>query len=139
MLLDHLQKTKKEYKNLKKQKIRDTFIKSNYVKQVFETTWLIKILNIELEEQLLIKYPTIDHSKLLKIRSMMDININLFHWSSCANNFAGGEIKNKNTPNKELAEELHKTIIRKIKKRKVHAYFIDNIYLIKELIFIMCH
>ena len=29
--------------------------------------------------------------------------------------------------NKELAEELHKTIIRKLQKRKVYSSFIDNI------------
>ena len=29
VLVDHLQKTKKEYKNLKKQKIQDIFIKTN--------------------------------------------------------------------------------------------------------------
>ena len=28
--------------------------------------------------------------------------------------------------NKELAEELHKPIIRKFKKRKVHSTFINN-------------
>ena len=31
-------------------------------------------------------------------------------------------------PNKELAEELHKPIIRKFSKRKVHSPFIDNIW-----------
>ena len=30
--------------------------------------------------------------------------------------------------NKELAEELHKTILRKFEKRKVHSRFIDNIW-----------
>ena len=30
--------------------------------------------------------------------------------------------------NKELAEELHKSIIRKSKKRKVYSSFIDNIW-----------
>ena len=30
--------------------------------------------------------------------------------------------------NKELAEELHKPIIRKFKKTKVHSLFIDNIW-----------
>ena len=30
--------------------------------------------------------------------------------------------------NKELAEELHKLIIRKFEKRKVHSSFIDNIW-----------
>ena len=37
-------------------------------------------------------------------------------------------IKNKNIPNKELAEELHKPIIGKFNKRKVHSQFIDNIW-----------
>ena len=30
--------------------------------------------------------------------------------------------------NKELAEELYKTIIRKFEKQKVHSYFINNIW-----------
>ena len=30
--------------------------------------------------------------------------------------------------NKELAEELHKTIIKKFKKRKLHSSFINNIW-----------
>ena len=34
----------------------------------------------------------------------------------------------KNIPNKELAEELHKPIIRKSNKRKLHSPFIDNIW-----------
>ena len=37
-------------------------------------------------------------------------------------------IKNEIISNKELAEELHKPIIRKFKKRKVHSTFIDNIW-----------
>ena len=38
-------------------------------------------------------------------------------------------INTKITPqNQQLAEELHKTIIRKFKKRKVHAAFKDNIW-----------
>ena len=37
------------------------------------------------------------------------------------------EIKNKNISNKQLAEELHKTIIRNFNKRKAHSPFIDNI------------
>ena len=43
-----------------------------------------------------------------------------------ANKFAGSGIKNENISNKELAEELHKPIIRKFKKRIVHSSFIDN-------------
>ena len=36
-------------------------------------------------------------------------------------------IKNEIISNKELAEELHAPIIRKLKKRKLHSNFIDNI------------
>ena len=34
---------------------------------------------------------------------------------------SGSGIKNENMPDQQLAEELHKPIIRKVKKRKVHA------------------
>ena len=40
----------------------------------------------------------------------------------------GGGIKNEDISNKELAEELHKPIIRKFNKRKGHSPFIDNIW-----------
>ena len=42
MLVDHLQKTKKEYKSLKKQEIHDIFIKMNYIKLVFNMTKNVK-------------------------------------------------------------------------------------------------
>ena len=41
---------------------------------------------------------------------------------------SGSDIKNENISNKELAEELHKPIIRKFNKIKVHSPFIDNIW-----------
>ena len=41
---------------------------------------------------------------------------------------SGSGIKNGIISNKELREELHKPIIRKLKKRKVHSTFIDNIW-----------
>ena len=40
---------------------------------------------------------------------------------------SGSSIKNENIFNKELAKELHKPVIRKFNKRKVHSPFIDNI------------
>ena len=39
---------------------------------------------------------------------------------------SGGTVKNEIISNKELAEELHKPIIRKSEKRKVHSPFLDN-------------
>ena len=41
---------------------------------------------------------------------------------------SGSGIKNENMSSKELAEELHKPIIRRFKKRKVHSSFINNIW-----------
>ena len=37
-------------------------------------------------------------------------------------------IKDVNISKKELSEELHKPIIRKFKKKKVHSAFVDNIW-----------
>ena len=69
---------------------------------------------------------------------MIDINADLLQWSI---NFfdkksallavisaSSRNIKNENISNKELAEELHKRIIRKFKKRKLHSLFIGNIW-----------
>ena len=41
---------------------------------------------------------------------------------------SGSGIENYNISNKELAEDLHKPIITKFNKRKVHSPFIDNIW-----------
>ena len=41
---------------------------------------------------------------------------------------SGGTVKNEIISNKELAEELHKPVIRKFEKRKVHSPFVDNIW-----------
>ena len=43
-------------------------------------------------------------------------------------NVFGSNVKNENILNTELAEELHKLIIRKCEKRKVHLPFIDSIW-----------
>ena len=47
---------------------------------------------------------------------------------------SGSGIKNDNISSKELAEELRKSVIRKIKKRKVHSFFKDNIWVLIWLI-----
>ena len=46
VLGDHLQKAKKESKNLSKQEIQVIFIKKNDIKLVSNMTWLMKILEI---------------------------------------------------------------------------------------------
>ena len=40
---------------------------------------------------------------------------------------SGGALKNDNMSNKELAEDLHKPIIRRFKKGKAHLSFINSI------------
>ena len=42
-------------------------------------------------------------------------------------NTSGSSVKNENILNKELAEELHKPVIKKINKIKVQSTFTDNI------------
>ena len=37
---------------------------------------------------------------------------------------SGGSIKNENIPNKELAEDLHKPIIKKFKKREKYTHLL---------------
>ena len=67
---------------------------------------------------------------LLKTQNMKDIKGVLLQ---CFINFlikktSGGAIKNDIISNKESAEELHKPIVRKFKKRKVYSPFIDEIW-----------
>ena len=38
---------------------------------------------------------------------------------------SGSGIKNDDTLNRELAEELHKSVTKKVRKRKVHSSFTD--------------
>ena len=41
MLVDHLLKTKKEFKNLKKQEIQAMFTKMNLIRLVFKHAWVL--------------------------------------------------------------------------------------------------
>ena len=58
----------------------------------------------------------------------MDINVNLLQWSKKPfdKKSSGDIVKNEITSTKELAEELHKLIIRKFQKRQVHSSFIGK-------------
>ena len=56
----------------------------------------------------------------------MDINVDWLKWSK---KFLMKKRKNENKiiPNKEFAEEVRKSFIRKFEKRKVYSSLIDNI------------
>ena len=68
----------------------------------------------------------------------MDINVDLLQWfiNFLIKKTSGSGIKNENISNKrpldlatrELAEELHKPVIRKFNKRKVQSLFLNNIW-----------
>ena len=97
--------------------------------------WLIKILITYLEDQLLIsaaKSPKYDGYE----RRLASLVYNYFYSKSpllarsksLANSASIGSVKNEIMSNQELAGELHKPIIRKFEKRKVHSSFVDNIW-----------
>ena len=46
VLVDHLLKIKKEFKNLKKQGIQAIFTKMNFIRLVFNMIWHMEILKI---------------------------------------------------------------------------------------------
>ena len=86
-------------------------------------TWLTDIMKIRTEKQLMIKFYVIKSFISLKIRNMMDINVDLLQWFI----ISAETVKNEVFSNTYLAEELHKTFIRKFEKRKVQSPFTDNI------------
>ena len=61
---------------------------------------------------------------------MMYINADLLQWSInfLIKKLMAVALKNESISIKELAEELHKPVIRKFNRRKVQSPFIDNIW-----------
>ena len=141
VLVDHLQKTKKECKNLKKQEIHNIYqkeldeacfkhdmaywdFKDLTRKTASDKILLDKGLNIAKNS----KYDGYQRGLASMVYQFFDKN------ASCgakllASEFAFGRgIKNENISNKDLTEELLKAVIRKMNKRKVYSSFIDNIW-----------
>ena len=70
------------------------------------------------------------HLTLLKIQNMMDIEESIFiglKFFLIKRPLLVVVLKMKMCQTKELAEEMHKPIISKLEKRKVHSAFIDKI------------
>ena len=68
---------------------------------------------------------------LLNLQNIIDIKEFLLQWFIdflIKRQLKGRTVKNENISNKELAEQLHKPLIKKFKKRKVKSSFIDNIW-----------
>ena len=70
------------------------------------------------------------HSKLQVIKNVMDIKEDQHQW--CIIFFdkksSDSDVNNEIKQNIQLADELHKSIIRKFKKRKVYSSIRDNIW-----------
>ena len=56
------------------------YIYQNELALAFNIIWLMEIVNVEIEEQFLIKYYMIKHLILLKIENIMDINVDFLQW-----------------------------------------------------------
>ena len=122
-------KTKKEYKNLKKQEIHDIFIYQNKLdKACFQhdiTSGDFKDLTRRTASDKILRDKAFNITKNPKYDGYQR-GLALMVYKFFDKKASGGTVKNENISDKELAEELHKPIIKKFKKRKVHSTFIDN-------------
>ena len=139
--MDYLLKTKKDYKNLKKQDIHNIYLNRldkacfqhgmayGDFKDLPRRTASVKVLCDKAFN--ITKNPKYDGYQ----KGLASIVYKYFAKKSsssntsamCANRFGGDGMKNENMPEQQSAEELHKPIIRKFEKWKVHSSFIDNI------------
>ena len=97
--MDHVQK---KYRNLKEQEIHDIFIKNDIVFNITRRTASDKILCDKAFD--IAKYPKYDGYQ----RGLASMVYTVFDKKN-----SGSGIINENISNKELAEELDKSIIRK--------------------------
>ena len=91
--------------------------------------WDFKDLTRRTASNKILRDKAFDFAKNLKYNGYQG-GLALMVYKSLIKKTSGGGIKRLNEimPNKELAEVLHKLIIRKLEKRKVHSSFIDDIW-----------
>ena len=128
--MDHLEKTKKEYKSLKKQDIRNILSKNKLHKAFFQHDKAcgdFKDLTRRTASDKILRDKALNVAKNPKYdgcqRGFASLIYNIFDKKS-----SGDGIKSKIVSNKELWEELHKPFIEKFEKRQVISFFIDNIW-----------
>ena len=73
-------KNKERMQKLKEQEIQNIFIRTNEINIAFSMIWLMDILRIFLEEQLLIKYYMLKYLNIGKNPKYDDIHAELFQW-----------------------------------------------------------
>ena len=129
-LVDHLQKTRKEYKNLRKHVIHEYIYQNKLDKACFQHGMPqgdFKDLSRRTASDKMLHDKAFNIAKHPKYdgycRGLTSVVYNFFDKkTSCV------AIQNENIWNEESAEELHKLIIKKLKNRKVQSSFEDNIW-----------
>ena len=128
--MNHLQKTKKEYKNLKKQKIPGYIYQNKLDKACFQHDVAygnFKYLTRRTSSDKISHHKAFSNATNPKHdgyqRRLASVVYKFFDKKTSV-----GAIKNENMSNKEVTGELHKPIIRKFNKRKVNSSFIDKIW-----------
>ena len=128
--MDHLEKTKKEYKSLKKQDIRNILSKNKLHKAFFQHDKAcgdFKDLTRRTASDKILRDKVLNVAKNPKYdgcqRGFASLIYKIFDKKS-----SGGGIKSKIVSNKELWEELHKPFLEKFEKKQVLLTFIDNIW-----------
>ena len=120
MLADHLEKTKKECKSLKKQEIRDIFIKNKLHKACFQhdkSCGDFKDLTRRTASDKILRDKTLNVAKNPKCDGCQ-IGFASLIYKIFDKKSSGGGIKNKIVSNKELSEESHKPFLEKFEKDK---------------------
>ena len=121
--MDHSQETNKELKRLCKVEIQILFIKlkRSKSKDLVKRTQSDKALRDKAFK--IASDPKYDRYQ----RGLASMVYNFFDKKSASlNNSSGSGITNE--PNYQLENKLHRTIIRKFKKREVYSFFRDNIW-----------
>ena len=114
--MDHSLKTMKEYKNLKNQRIRDIFVKTNKIGLAFNMTWLITDFDEVLQDK---TFNIAEHQKYDGYRRGLASMV----YSFFDKTNSGSNAKSESSSNQKLNK-----IIRKFEKWIVHLSFIDNIW-----------
>ena len=127
LLVDHLLKTKKEIQKFKETEDSRYIYRHKLDKGCFQHDIVyrdFKDLPRKTAADKVLCDEALSIAKNLRYdgyqRSLASMVYKIFDKTAC------NAVKNEFMQNKELAEELHKPIIRKFEKRKVQSSFIDN-------------
>ena len=129
VLVGHLQKIKKEYNSLTKLKIRKYIYRNELDKACFQHGHF-KDLKWRTAANNVLRDKAFNIAKNYKYYGYQrGLAYMVYKFFDRKTKGSGVTLANKSIPqNEQLAEELHKPIIRKFKRREVYSAFKDNIW-----------